>query len=285
MVSRLAPALALAAALAAAPAAGSPRCPGARYLLSGGALLGSASTIVIDGSGLITIAGACDTPRRVRQARVSRGTRLRARWAACPGFGSVRLVAVMAAGCTGLTGTVRIGRARVPFAATLEPPPTTLTTSTTIPTTTSSTTTTSTSTTTTTDLRGLPADVAGYGSWLRLNAEPIPIHPVGDAHFGTKEVYVNQSRETLAPDGVQLFPYPDGTILVKESIRPTRDFVGLVSIMRKRAGSDPEHGDWEWVEYARASADEAFTEVGRDAVCWTCHAIREPWDWVYTRLE
>jgi hypothetical protein len=176
-----------------------------------------------------------------------------------------------------------MGRARLPFEAPLAPPPTTLTTTTTSTTTSSSTTSTTTSTTTT--LPGLAADIAGYESWLRMNAEPILVHPVGDAHFGTKNVYANQTRDAIAPGGVQQFPYPDGTILVKESTRPGRDFIGLVSVMRKRAGSDPEHGDWEWVEYARSSGEEAFAEVGRDAICWTCHGLREPWDWVFIRLE
>lgn len=40
-------------------------------------------------------------------------------------------------------------------------------------------------------LPGLPADVAGYERWLRLNAEPIPPRQVGDAHHGIKNVFVN----------------------------------------------------------------------------------------------
>lgn len=43
-------------------------------------------------------------------------------------------------------------------------------------------------------LPGLPADVAGYTRWLRLNAAPIPPRPTGDAHFGTKDVYVSRAR-------------------------------------------------------------------------------------------
>lgn len=132
---------------------------------------------------------------------------------------------------------------------------------------------------------GLPDFVAGYTAWLRLNTQPIPPRPGGDPHSGTKNVFVNQSRDVLAPDGTQRLPYPEGAIVVKESTRPGADFVGLVAIMRKRAGSDPQHGDWTFVEYTRASAGERFSLAARDTVCFGCHGIAAGTDWVYTRLE
>jgi hypothetical protein len=133
---------------------------------------------------------------------------------------------------------------------------------------------------------GLPAYVAGYERWLRLNAEPIPPRPAGDAHFGTKDVYVNRTREDISTGGVQRFPYPDGAIVVKTATRPGADFVHLVAIMRKRRGSDPAHGDWEFVEYARSSAADRFDPIARDGVCWGCHAMaRNTSDWVFTLLE
>ena len=59
-------------------------------------------------------------------------------------------------------------------------------------------------------LPGLPADVTGYNQWLKLNAKPIPPTGGGDPHRGTKDVYVNQERDVIAPGGGQRFPYPDG---------------------------------------------------------------------------
>ncbi|HYR95704.1 MAG TPA: cytochrome P460 family protein [Candidatus Binatus sp.] len=285
MVRCLAAVLALTLGVAGMAAARPPRCSGARYVLSPGTPLATGSAIVIDERGFVTITGTCDAPKRAREWRARVGTRMTARWRQCTALGAVRLVGVIADGCTRLTGTLRVGRARLPFEAVLVLPEPSSTTTTTTTTTVTTTTETTTTTSTTTTLPGLPGDIAGYGSWLRMNAEPIPVHPVGDAHFGTKNVYVNQTRDAIAPGGVQQLPFPDGTILVKESTRPGRDFIGLVSIMRKRAGSDPAHGDWQWVEYARSSGQETFAEVERDAVCWTCHKIREPWDWVYTRLD
>lgn len=133
-------------------------------------------------------------------------------------------------------------------------------------------------------LPGLPNDVAGYEKWLKLNAKPIPPR-VGDAHNGTKNVYVNQTRATIAPGGQQKFPYPEGSIVVKEANRPGKDFIGLIAIMRKIKETDPAHNDWMFVEYVRDGKDEAFREIARDAICWGCHVGTKDTDYVFTLLE
>ena len=134
-------------------------------------------------------------------------------------------------------------------------------------------------------LPGLPADVAGYTQWLKLNAAPIPPVPGGDPHNGTKNVYVNQTRDTIAPNGTQQFPYPDGSIVVKDAIRPGKDYIGLIAIMRKKDGVDPDHNDWEFIEYVRNAADDEFRVIAKDGVCWGCHARVKDIDYVFTELE
>ena len=134
-------------------------------------------------------------------------------------------------------------------------------------------------------LPGLPEDVAGYEQWLKLNAEPIPPAEGGDPHRGTKNVYVNQTRETIAPNGQQQFPYPDGSIVVKEAFRPNKDYVGLIAIMRKVAGIDPEHNDWEFIEYTRNAPDAEFRVIASDGICWGCHVRVEDIDYVFTELD
>lgn len=133
-------------------------------------------------------------------------------------------------------------------------------------------------------LPGLPEDVAGYTQWLKLNAEPIPPVP-RDPHNGTKNVYVNQARETIAPNGEQQFPYPDGSIVVKEAYRPDKDYVGLIAIMRKKAGIDPDHNDWEFIEYTRNAPDAEFGVIAKDRVCWGCHTKVQDIDYVFTELD
>ncbi len=124
---------------------------------------------------------------------------------------------------------------------------------------------------------GLPEDILGYQDWLRLNEQPIPPIEDGDAHLGTKDVFA--SREADRSGGSIV--YPDGTIIVKEATRPDGDFIGLVAVMRKEAGADPDHGDWVFVEYTRSGPDAAFGVQARDAVCWNCHVGAQQTDWVW----
>ena len=134
-------------------------------------------------------------------------------------------------------------------------------------------------------LPGLPDDTAGYDKWLKINAEPIPPVAGGDPHNGTKNVYVNQERDTIAPDGEQQFPYPDGSIVVKDTVRPNKDYIGLIAIMRKKAGSAPDHNDWEFIEYTRNDPDDEFKVLASGRICWGCHARVEDKDYVFTELD
>lgn len=123
-------------------------------------------------------------------------------------------------------------------------------------------------------LPGIPPEFAGYRNWEKLNAEPIPPGD-NDPHFGTKDVYASVAAE----NGV----YPDGAIVVKESVRPDADFVGLIATMRKEAGANPEHNDWVFVEWSRDAADAEFTEIGSGGVCTSCHVGARDNDYVFTR--
>ncbi len=134
-------------------------------------------------------------------------------------------------------------------------------------------------------LPGLPADTAGYEGWLKLNAQPIPPAPGGDPHRGTKNVYVNQTREVIAPNGEQKFPYPDGTIVVKEATRPGKDFIGLIAVMWKKAGTNPDAGDWRFEEFLRGAPDAEFRLAFEGGICIGCHSGAAATDFVFVPLE
>ena len=134
-------------------------------------------------------------------------------------------------------------------------------------------------------LPGLPDDTAGYDQWLKLNAQPIPPVPGFDPHRGTKNVYVNQTREVIAPNGQQQFPYPDGAIVVKEAVRPDKDFIGLVAVMWKEAGTNPAFGDWRFEEYTRNAPDAEFRLIASGAACSGCHSGAAATDFVFVLLE
>jgi hypothetical protein len=122
---------------------------------------------------------------------------------------------------------------------------------------------------------GVPRFVAGYPSWFKLNDAPIPPRQ-SDPHDGTKNVFASKRRNTDAR-------FPNGTIVVKEAMRPGADFVGLIAIMRKRPGADPAHNDWVFVEYTRDAPDARFQEIASGSVCWSCHMGAQDLDYVFTR--
>jgi hypothetical protein len=122
---------------------------------------------------------------------------------------------------------------------------------------------------------GVPRFVAGYRGWFKLNDAPIPPRDA-DPHDGTKNVFASKRR---GPDA----QFPNGTIVVKEAARPGADFIGLIAIMRKRAGADPAHNDWVFVEYTRDAPDARFAEIASGSVCWTCHMGALDLDYVFTR--
>jgi hypothetical protein len=121
---------------------------------------------------------------------------------------------------------------------------------------------------------GVPRYVAGYRSWFKLNDAPIPPRD-SDPHFGTKDVFASERRR----DG----RFPVGTVVVKEATRPGAGFIGLIAIMRKQRGADPEHNDWVFVEYTRDARNAAFGEQAAGAVCWSCHVGALDRDYVFTR--
>ncbi len=137
------------------------------------------------------------------------------------------------------------------------------------------------------DHHGLPASIDGYESWMTLKLPTDP--PVDVPHEGTKTVYVNQTREALAPNGKQAFPYPDGTIIVKAGIGPDLDFTSFVAVMTKKAGAVEEANDWLFVKYARESADADFTILGQGPPdgegCVGCHSAAAESDYSFSFLE
>jgi len=122
---------------------------------------------------------------------------------------------------------------------------------------------------------GVPRFVAGYRGWFKLNDAPIPPRD-SDPHDGTKNVFASKRRGADAQ-------FPNGTIVVKEAMRPGADFIGLIAIMRKQMGADPANNDWVFVEYTREAANARFAEIASGSVCSSCHMSARDLDYVFTR--
>jgi hypothetical protein len=121
---------------------------------------------------------------------------------------------------------------------------------------------------------GAPKFIAGYKDWPKLNDQPIGPRD-SDPHLGTKNVYASEAQQANGR-------FPNGTIIVKEATRPGKDFIGLLATMRKQRGADPEHNDWVFVEYTREAGNDAFSELARGTVCWSCHVGAAESDYVFT---
>lgn len=120
---------------------------------------------------------------------------------------------------------------------------------------------------------GLPAYVAGYQQWQRINKKPI----VGgsSAHTGTKNVYTSRRKSGAR--------FPAGTIIVKAGSHPGRKWIYLIAVMRKVKGSNPAANDWQMVEYTRSSPTGRFSKLAEGQLCLSCHVLAQSNDYVYTR--
>lgn len=126
----------------------------------------------------------------------------------------------------------------------------------------------------------LPADLEGFRErCIRMNADPIP-EKDADPHRGVKDVWACNVAQDQLPDadGNVPFPYPDGTIIVKESTREGQDYPWLIATARKKGGT------WEWEEYTRNFPDQEFLKIyAKETVCTDCHTdAAESSDWIFT---
>jgi Cytochrome P460 len=122
---------------------------------------------------------------------------------------------------------------------------------------------------------GVPAYIAGYKRWHKLNRKPI--RGGSPAHGGTKNVYVSK------PLRAGHKRYAAGTIIVKEAVNPGESFVHLIAVSRKIKGFNPRHNDWQMIEWSRASASARFSEVARGQICYSCHVGARSRDYVWTK--
>lgn len=124
---------------------------------------------------------------------------------------------------------------------------------------------------------GLP----DYFGWHRLNPQKSFIP---SAHPTAKDVYVDPVGATAARD--RAFPFPEGSVLVKESISPETRSVFVVTAMRKVAGFDPANGDWQYAMFERmddGSFGGGWIDAGSDVhmMCVGCHTGAAANDYVF----
>lgn len=132
-------------------------------------------------------------------------------------------------------------------------------------------------------------DFANYQNWTKVNSETITgdvSGALGSAHEGTqgfREVYVNMTGEAVSL-GKTAYPYPEGTILVKESFKDSGgkkgDLANITIMVKREGGFDSGNGDWEYLMTNQAKAVQMQGALG---MCINCHAQASDSDFVFTK--
>jgi hypothetical protein len=131
------------------------------------------------------------------------------------------------------------------------------------------------------------SDFDGYQNWFKVNTETItgdPFGALGPAHAGEegfREVFINRTGQNVSK-GKADFPYPVGTIVVKETYPGEggmKGSLGSLTIMIKRkSGYDPTNNNWE---YMMVSPDNEIKAQGKVDMCIGCHAQAADKDFVF----
>ncbi len=127
---------------------------------------------------------------------------------------------------------------------------------------------------------------SNYRTWYKATPEPETGDPtgfLGGVHDGTRAyriVYVNSVGEAVNR-GQQSLPYPQGTILLKESFNNQSDLSAdrnpdLTVMVKLPQGSSPETGDWE---YIRPDGARGTGSSGLAAFCRDCHLNAAAYDY------
>jgi hypothetical protein len=139
---------------------------------------------------------------------------------------------------------------------------------------------------------GFPID---YSAWLSLTAEPVRV-PMAvfldcripgttpDLHLGPHTMpfvryYAPPATMTYLKEGRP--PYPVGTTVVKVKWWNEADKhpTAVAAMIKREAGYDPDHGDWEYVYTTLGEKPE--TQRGKLESCIQCHRIKKEMDFLF----
>lgn len=111
-----------------------------------------------------------------------------------------------------------------------------------------------------------------------MTPEPLP-PTADDPHDGHKRVWACDVDAAVVAETPRSLddPWPDGTLIVKDSVKEHQGYVWLVATARKTDGR------WSWREYTRNFEGDDFLRIlAPESVCVDCHRKAETSDWIYT---
>ncbi len=131
------------------------------------------------------------------------------------------------------------------------------------------------------------SDFINYSSWAKVNSETITgdvTGVLGAAHErskGFREIYVNETGLAVER-GEADYPFPEGTIIVKESFDNDNgskgDLSNLTIMVKRESGYSPDYGNWE---YIMAKPDGTIAQQGSLSTCIRCHSKGDDKDYTF----
>lgn len=133
---------------------------------------------------------------------------------------------------------------------------------------------------------GVPADIAQYRNWTRMNAVPLtdPSNPSAAPKNTFITMGADDLKKLIASGGGARTHFPDGATIVRESLDPKDGWVRVLFVMRYDSAAAATKG-WVYSGYTRTGPDKPFEPVQiADPVarCVNCHAQVRAQDYVFT---
>jgi hypothetical protein len=141
------------------------------------------------------------------------------------------------------------------------------------------------------DEGGFPID---YSGWPSLTAEPVRVPMAAFLDCRAPTVQTDDTRGPHAMPAVRYYappatmthlkegrpPYPVGTTVVKVKWWNEADKAptAVAAMIKREAGYDPDHGDWEYVYTTLGAKPE--TQRGNLESCIQCHRIKKEEDYL-----
>lgn len=129
-----------------------------------------------------------------------------------------------------------------------------------------------------------------YKFWYKANPAPHTGDPtgfLGNVHEGSnafREIYINSTGEAVNR-GASSFPYPVGTVIVKESYGSQAEHASgespdLTIMVKLAEGSSPDTSDWEYIMGADGTNRGTGTS-GLATFCHSCHTAAAATDFSF----
>ena len=94
-------------------------------------------------------------------------------------------------------------------------------------------------------------------------------------------VQIHTNDSAFRAIDLEKFPFPVGSVVVKEKIGALQSVIGVGGMIKREAGYDPANGDWE---YFYSDTKDQFV-TGKLRNCSECHARAKQTDYVFSRSE